>query len=216
MGKNMPAERGQALDWINARLEPWEENAAAIGLELTDPAALVALAGAADEARVAADAARSASKAATQNWYDKADQAMDFARDLILKIKTKAAVDDDPQVYVLAQVSPKASPGETPPPDVPSDIKAELLDQGRVRLTWKGKGPRGTFYIVKRRLLNENAFTVIATVTDKVFTDESLPFGIDKAVYAIDAQQTDKLVYGPEKNVQLGVGNGSQSGEQAA
>ena len=106
MGTNMPANRGLALDWINARLDPWEENAAAIGLELTDPAALVALAGAADEARVAADAARSASKAATQNWYDKADQAMDFARDLILKIKTKAAVDDDPQVYVLAQVSP--------------------------------------------------------------------------------------------------------------
>lgn len=214
MGKNMPAERGQALDWINARLDPWETNAAAIGLDPTDPAAMIALAGTADDARLAADAARSASKAATQNWYDKADEAMDFARELILKIKAEAAT--DPQVYVLAQISPKASPGETPAPDVPSDVKAELLDQGRVRLTWKGKGPRGTFYIVKRRLLNENTFTVIATVTDKVFTDESLPFGIDKAVYAIDAQQTDKLVYGPEKNVQLGVGNGSQSGEAAA
>ncbi|MEQ8316734.1 MAG: hypothetical protein RIE77_12745 [Phycisphaerales bacterium] len=214
MGTNLPAERGPALDWINARLDPWETNAAAIGLEPTDPAALVALAGAADDARLAADAARSTSKTKTLDWYDKADAAMDFARELILKIKSAAA--SDPQVYVLAQVSPKASPGETPPPEIPSDVRAELLDQGRVRLTWKGKGPRGTFYIVKRRLLNENAFTVIATVTDKVFTDESLPFGADKAVYAIDAQQTDKLVYGPEKNVQLGVGNGQQASEQAA
>lgn len=115
---------------------------------------------------------------------------------------------------MLAQLSPKAPPGETPPPDVPSDIRAELLDQGRVRLAWKGKGPRGTFYIVKRRLVNEQSFTVIATVTDKAFTDEDLPFGIDRVTYVIDARQTDKLVYGPEKNVQLGVGNGQQSSEQ--
>lgn len=214
MGTNMPANRGQAIDWINAHLGPWETNAAAIGLDPTDPVALIALAGAADTARLAAEAARSTAKAKTQAWYDAADEAMDWARELILKIKAKAA--GDPQVYVLAQISAKASPGETPPPDVPSDIKAELLDQGRVRLTWKGKGPRGTFYIVKRRLINENTFTVIATVTDKVFTDENLPFGVDKVVYAIDAQQTDKLVYGPERNVQLGVGNGSQSGEEAA
>jgi hypothetical protein len=216
MGKNMPAERGPALTWINAHLGPWGTNAEAIGLLLTDPPALVALAGAAEDARLAAEAARSTAKAKTQDWYDKADLAMDFARDLILKIKTKAAVDDDPQVYVLAQISARANPGETPAPEVPSDIRAELLDQGRVRLTWKGKGPRGTFYIVKRRLVSENSFTIIATVTDKVFTDEDLPFGVDKVVYAIDAQQTDKLVYGPEKNVQLGVGNGQQSGQQVA
>jgi hypothetical protein len=216
MGTNLPAHRGPAIDWINARLTPWGANAVAIGLEPTDPPALVALAGAADDARIAADNARAASKAATQAWYDTADAAMDFARDLILKIKTQAAVTNDPQVYTLALISARANPGETPAPEVPSDIRAELLDQGRVRLTWKGKGPRGTFYIVKRRLVSENTFTVIATVTDKVFTDESLPFGVDKVVYAIDAQQTDKLVYGPEKNVQLGVGNNQQSQQGAA
>ncbi len=214
MGTNMPSYRGPALDWINARLGPWETHAAAIGLEPTDPAALVALAGAAVDARLAADAARSLSKAKTSDWYEKADTAMDFARELILKIKAKAAT--DPQVYTLAQISARANPGETPPPEKTSDVRAEVLDQGRVRLTWKGKGPRGTFYIVKRRLPSENTFTVIATVTDKVFTDENLPFGVDKVVYAIDSQQTDKLVYGPERNVQLGVGNGQQSGEQAA
>ncbi|OAB63720.1 hypothetical protein AY599_28265 [Leptolyngbya valderiana BDU 20041] len=210
----MPANRGLALDWINARLDPWEANAAAIGLELTDPAALVALAGAADEARVAADAARSASKAATQAWYDKADAAMDFARELILKIKAKAAT--DPQVYVLAQVSARANPGETPPPESPSPIVATLIKGGPLRLDWKCTGPRGTFYIVKRKLEGENAFSIIATVTDKVFTDNTLPRGIDQVTYQVDAQQQDKVTAGDVLPVQLGSGNGSQSGEAAA
>ncbi|UYV11230.1 MAG: hypothetical protein NCW75_07925 [Phycisphaera sp.] len=214
MGTNLPAERGPALDWINAHLEPWGDNAAAIGLDPTEVTALVTLAGSAETARTEADTARQASKASTLNWYDKADAAMNWARDLILKVKTHAAINNDPQVYVLAQMSPKDPPGETPAPDVPSDIKAELLDQGRVRLTWKGKGPRGTFYIVKRRLTSETNFTVVATVTDKAFTDEALPFGTDRVTYAIDAQQTDKLVFGPEKNVQLGVGNGQQAAAQ--
>lgn len=211
MGSNMPAHRGPAIDWINERLDLWTDNAAAIGLDPTDVATLTALAGSATTARTHAQTLRNNAKSGTVAWYASADETMDKARDLILNIKAYAANTNDPQVYVLADVSPRAEPGETPAPDAPSVIKAELLDQGRVRLTWKGKGPRGTFYIVKRRLPSENTFTVIATVTDKAFTDEALPFGVDKVVYAIDAQQTDKLVYGPEKNVQLGVGNNQQA-----
>ncbi len=215
MGTNMPAKRGPAIDWINQRLDMWTANAAAIGLDPTDVATLTALTGTAKTARTHAQTLRNNAKSGTVAWYAAADEAMDKARDLILEIKSFAASSDDPQVYVLADVSPRSAQGETPAPDVPSVIRAELLDQGRVRLTWKGKGPRGTFYIVKRRLPGESTFTVIATVTDKVFTDESLPYGVDKVVYAIDAQQTDKLVYGPEKNVQLGVGN-NQQGQQGA
>jgi hypothetical protein len=202
------------MDWINARLGPWETNAAAIGLEPTDPAALIALAGAADDARLAADEARSTSKARTLDWYEKADAAMDFTRELILKIKSKAAV--DPQAYVLAQVSPKDPPGETPAPEAPGDITATLIPGGPVRLNWKGKGPRGTFYIVKRKLDGEASYSIIATVTDKSFTDNGLPKGIDMVFYQIDAQQTDKVTVGSIIPVQLGTGNTQQSGERAA
>lgn len=214
MGTNLPPDRGPAVDWITEHLSLWTASAAQIGLDPTEVTALASLTSAAGTARSAAGTARQESKNKTRDWYDKADAAMNEARELILKIKAFAATSGDPQVWVLSGLSPRDEPGETPAPDVPSDIKAELLNQGYVRLTWKGKGPRGTFYIVKRRLDNEPKFSVIATVTDKAFTDEDLTFGVDKVTYAIDAQQTDKLVYGPEKVVQLGVGN-NQQGQQA-
>lgn len=216
MGTNLPPQRGPAVDWITERLAMWTANAASIGLLESEVAAVAALTQQAGTARSAAGTARAESKNKTRDWHDKADEAMDEARELILKIKAFAAASGDPQVWVLSGLSPRDEPGETPAPEVPSDINAELLNQGYIRLSWKGKGPRGTFYIVKRRLDNEQSYTVIATVTDKNFTDESIPFGTDRVTYAIDAQQTDKLVYGPVKVVQIGAGNGAQSGEKIA
>lgn len=216
MGTNMPSYRGPAIDWITQRLAAWNDNAAAIGVDPLAVTALTSLTSTATTARNAAGTARDQAKAKTLDWHNAADVAMDAARDLILQIKAHAASTDDPQVYVLAQMSPKDPPGETPAPEVPSDITAQLLDQGHVRLSWKGKGPRGTFYIVKRRLNNDSDYTVVATVTDKTFTDEAIPFGTDRVTYAIDAQQTDKRVFGPVKIVQIGAGNGGQSGEKVA
>ena len=216
MGANLPADRGPAIDWITQRLAAWTANAAAIGVQESDVTALASLTSGATNAKTAAGTAREESKAKTLAWHEAADDAMDAARDLILQIKSFAASSDDPQVYVLAQLSPKDPPGETPAPDVPSDIRAELLNQGFIRLTWKGRGPRGTFYIIKRRFDNDADYAVVATVTDKTFTDESVPFGTDRVTYAIDAQQTDKRVFGPVKIVQIGAGNGLAQGEQAA
>lgn len=214
MGTNLPSDRGPAIDWINAHLNPWETNAAAIGLDPTDPVTLATLAGAADAARLAAQAARSTAKAKTQAWHDAADEAIDWARELILKIKAEAA--GDPQVYVLAQISARATPGETPAPGSPSPIDATLIKGGPLRLDWKCTGPSGTFYIVKRKLDGENAFTIIATVSEKVFTDNTLPKGIDQVTYQVDAQRQDKVTAGDVLPVQLGTGNANQSGQQVA
>ncbi len=216
MGRNLPTQRGNALDWITDRLATWTENAAAIGVDAADVAALASATAQADTARTAAGAARAASKSATQNYYDKADTAIEGARDLILTVKAFAASSDDPQVYVLADLSPKAPPGETPAPDAPSDVGTTLLPNGALELKWKGRGPQGTFYIVSRQLATETAYSVIATVTDKAFTDSGLPFGIDEVRYQINAQQTDKVTQGPITVVRLGVGNAQQSAQTEA
>lgn len=216
MGSNMPSYRGAAIDWITEHLAQWADNAAAIGIDAADVAALASSTSTATNSRTAAGVARQASKDATLDWYDAADTAMDGARDLILEIKAFAASSDNPQVYVLAGLSPKDPPGETPAPDAPSDITATLLSGGSLELKWKGKGPRGTFYIVNRRLLGESTYSVIATVTDKTFTDATLPVGVDEVRYQINAQQTDKLTLGDIKLVQLGVGNNQGLGLQAA
>ena len=214
MGRNLPSERGNALDWITERLATWADNAAAIGLDAADVAAVASATAQADTARTAAGAARASSKSKTQDYYDKADAAIEGARDLILTVKAFAASSDDPQVYVLADLSPIAPRGETPAPDAPSDVNTTLLPDGGLQLNWKGKGPQGTFYIITRQLAGETAFTTIATVTDKSFTDSSIPFGTDQVLYQIRAQQTDKVTQGPIVTVRLGVGNASQSGQQ--
>ena len=215
MGRNLPSERGPALDWTTERLAKWTANAAAIGVDPATVTAAASATAAATNARTAAGTARAASKSATKHYYDLADEALDLVRDIILEVKAHAASTDDPQVYVLADLSPKDPPGETPAPEAPSDVTASLLPDGALELRWKGKGPQGTFYIVKRRLLGQGAFGIIATTTDKSFTDNNIPQGTDEVRYQILAQQTDKVVQGQIKVVQLGSGNGQQATGQA-
>lgn len=211
MGRNLPSDRGDALDWITDRLSLWTDNAAAIGVQAADVAAVASATNTASNARSAAGAARAASKNATLDYYDKALLAIDGARDLILQIKAFAASSDDPQVYVLSGISPKDDPSETPAPEAPSDVRVALQPGGSLELRWKGKGPQGTFYIITRQLTGESGFTTIATVTDKLFTDGGVPFGTDQVLYQIKAQQTDKVSEGPIVTVRLGVGNGQLS-----
>jgi len=215
MGTNMPSYRGPAINWILARMNLWSTNAAQIGLDESEVTALNTLAGTASSARSAAATARTESKNATRNWHDKADEAMDEARELILKIKAFAATTGDPQVWVLSGLSPKEPPGQTPAPDVPSDINAQLLDQGFIRLSWKGKGPAGTRYDVTRMLPGEASFTVIGDTNKKRLTDDTIPAGTSQAMYRVIARQTDFAVGSTILTVRFGNANQDQMIGQA-
>lgn len=216
MGRNLPSQRSEALDWTTDRIAKWTANAALIGLDPGTVSAVATAVAAATNLRTAAGAARASSKSATASYHNSADEALDLVRDLILEVKAYAASTDNPQVYVLADLSAKAAPGETPAPDAPSDVLYTLLPNGSLDLRWKGKGPQGTFYIIKRRLVGESAFSMIATTTDKTFTDNAIPYGTDSVQYQVLAQQTDKVVQGPIVPVQLGSGNGQGAQQGAA
>lgn len=216
MGRNLPQKRSAALDWATDRVGTWTANADQIGVDAQTVSAVATALTTATNLRSAAGTARADSKSATTAYHNSADEALDLVRDLILEVKAHAASTDDPQVYVLANLSAKEAPGETPAPDAPSDVLYTLQFNGSLDLRWKGKGPQGTFYIVKRQLAGENAFSMIATTTDKTFTDNAIPFGTDSVQYQILAQQTDKVVQGPIVPVKLGSGNGPQSQQGAA
>lgn len=211
MGRNLPPQRSAALDWTTERLATWTDNAAQIGLDPATVSAVASAVASATNLRTAAGSARAASKSATSSYYNSADEALDLVRDLILEVKAYAASTDDPAVYALADLSAKAPPGETPAPEAPSEVGFTLQFDGSLDLRWKGKGPQGTFYIVKRKLDGESAFSMIATTTDKAYTDNAIPFGTDRVEYQIWAQQTDKVVQGPVVPVKLGSGNGQQA-----
>lgn len=76
------------------------------------------------------------------------------------------------------------------------------------------RGPQGTFYIVRRKLDGESGFTMIATVTDKTFTDNNLPLGVDQVLYQINAQKNEKVTVGEIALVQIGSGNNQQAAGQ--
>lgn len=216
MGRNLPPQRSAALDWTTERLATWTANAAQIGLAAQTVSAVASAVAQATNLRSAAGSARASSKSATLAYHNAADQALEQVRDLILEVKAFAASTDDPQVYVLADLSPKDGPSPTPAPEAPSNVVFTLLPNGSLELKWKGKGPQGTFYIIKRRLDGESALSMIATTTDKSFTDNAIPFGTDSVLYQVLAQQTDKVVQGPLVPVQMGTGNGQQAQQEAA
>lgn len=213
MATNMPQERGDALDWVEQHIEPWTDNQAAIDLSVAQVAAITQLATTAREKLTAAGAARQAAKTATQEWYAAADQMKQLSSDLIIDIKAYARGDGGEQVYTLAQINPKDPPGEAPPPAVPSDMRTSLTNEGFVAMTWKGKGPTGTRYHVRRRLPSENVFTFLGDTSDKGFTDQTVPQGTTRVDYQIVAVHTDKSVPGEPFFVQFGAGNNQQAGE---
>lgn len=215
MATNMPNDRAQALDWVEQHIEPWTTNQAAIDLTAPQIAAITQLSSTAREKLTAAGAARQAAKTATQEWYAAADQMKQLSSDLIIDIKAYARGDGGQQVYALAQINPKDPPGEAPPPAVPSDMRTSLTNEGFVAMTWKGKGPTGTRYHVRRRLPNESVFTFLGDTSDKGFTDQTVPQGTTRVDYQIVAVHTDKSVPGEPFFVQFGAGNNEQAQQEA-
>lgn len=216
MATNMPSNRTQALTWVEAHIDPWTDNQAAIDLSVAQVAAITQLATTAREKRTAATAAAQSARNATQEWHAAADQMKQLSSDLIIDIKAYARGDGGEQVYTLAQINPKDPPGEAPPPAVPSDMRTSLTNEGFVAMTWKGKGPTGTRYHVRRRLPSESTFAFLGDTSDKNFTDETVPQGTTRVDYQIVAVHTDKSVPGEPFFVQFGADNndGAQGQQQ--
>ena len=215
MGTNMPQDRGESLDWVEAHIEPWTTYAVAIDLSPEQVAAITLLSQTARQKMTAAGTAREAAKAATQEWYDAADQMKAFASVLIADIKAFARTEANDEVYALAQISKRAKPGEAPPPAVPTSVSSTVTNDGNVELRWKGKGPGGTRYHVLRKLPTENNFAFLGDTSDKLFVDQAVPAGATPIVYQIVAVHTANRVPGEPVYVRFGTGNGQSQAAAA-
>lgn len=191
---------------------PWAANAAAIGLT---PAAVTALGTLTTQARAAfnaAEAARQAAKAATQNFYDKV-RAMHngpgAGSDMIQTLRTWAESKNDPNVYTLAQIPPPATPGVTPPPGTPFEFTVGLLQNGALELKWKCNNPsgtQGTIYEVKRRTGGSGAFNYIGSSGVKSFTDDTVVAGSPSVTYQITAVRSTQRGNPAQFTVNFGIG----------
>lgn len=188
MGRNLPTNRSNAIDWINERLAAWIANAEAIGLTTEQTTQLTTLAQAATSARTAAFQARNAAKDATVLYYGAADELAAYARDLVSTIKAYAETTGDMSVYSTASVSPKDPPSPVGSPVQPTNLRATILNSGGVRLEWDGSLASGTVFEVQRKLDSQTGAPVLIGVAgEKHFIDDAVPVGTSSVQYRVRA-----------------------------
>lgn len=205
-----PRDRNEFLLWAESHIDTWQANAAAIGLT---PAQALAFKDSVLNLRslvTAQQAAKDAAKAATLSAKDGEADTRGLTADLVRAIRSYATNNNNPNVYVLAQI-PAPNPGApVPPPGQPTDFKVELNSSGSITLKWKAKHPEGSdrvVYFVQRKLVNEGSFTLVGGTGDRAYTDLTLPIGIDSATYIVTAQRGS--VQGqPSRQITVAFGSG--------
>ena len=217
----VPQSRIGKVQFYEAHLTPWTNNAANIGLELP---AVAALTTATQEARAAYDAmlaARDASRAATQAFYAKVSvmhAAPGLGSDMIDSIKNYAQTTGDPNVYTLAQIPPPAPPGVVGPPGTPFDFRVGLRQDGSVELKWKCNNPSGaggTVYEILRSV-GGGAMQFVDNAGEKTFIDETVPANSGPVTYQITGVRTTVRGDPAQFTMQFGTGESAQGGAEGA
>lgn len=187
-----PRDRAEFLRWAESHVEVFSATAAAIGLTAAQAQAFKTQVGTLRSKTTAQQAARDAAKAATQAAGDADSATRELTSDLVRSIRAFATNNNNPNVYVLAQIPAPNPSAPVPPPGQPTDFKVELNSDGSITLKWKVKHPEGSdrvVYFVQRKLINESAFTLVGGSGEKSYQDDTLPVGIDGATYIITAQR---------------------------
>jgi len=207
------------LEFYEQHIQAWTDNAASLGVLPASCASLATLITGARAAATAAGEARDAARAATQTFYNGVESMHELGAEIIAEIKNHARSTSNPEVYSLAKIPPPKQPAPVPPPGVPEGFRVQLLQSGAVKLSWKCANPpgaQGTVYSIARRVGGGGggggggAYTPIATVGERVFTDLSVPAGAASVSYRITAQRSTASGDPANFTVNFGVGDGGE------
>lgn len=216
----IPPNRQDAIIFCEAHMPVWAANAAAIGLT---PAQVTSLQNFTTTARTkfnSAQAARQASVAATDDYYNAVRSMRGQAADLVRLIKAKAEADNNPNVYVIAQIPPPAPPSAVPAPGKPTDIQVTLNPGGSITITWESTNSApssGAFFLVSRKINGgPNAtpgFVGIGGTSVREFTDDTIAAGTPGISYIIQGfRGTRAGIPSDQIAVQFGIGGGAGDG----
>ena len=215
-----PNSRLGKVTFYETHISPWATNALAIGLEVAEVTSLGVATGAARTAYNEMIAARAASKAATQNFYNMVEamhSAPGKGSDMIDTIKNYAQTTDDPNVYTLAEIPPPSEPGTVPPPGTPESFRVSLLQDGAIELSWKCNNPAGstgTAYEI-RRSIDGGPMSLIDTAGERRFTDTTLPANPGPVTYRVTAIRSTLKGNPANYTVYFGDSNGVTSGAES-
>ena len=203
MGSNMPTTIPELVNWCAVHADLWRDNFAAIGLTTQQAAIFGELNDALAAANASAEAARQASKDATANLQLNIDAIRGLGNAYIGFIDSFAETTDNPKVYTLAGITPRAQPSQLPPPNTPTTFSAGVNPDGSLAIKWKVSQPAGTSgvqYLVSRRINGAGQYTLLSSEgRNKSFTDTGLPVGVDRVEYIVQPKRG--TVTGPQSNV---------------
>lgn len=154
--------RPAVLAWCQSRYQNFLNRAEDIGLTIDQANTFKADTLVCATAFAARDAAKAAFEATVENSREKYSAMRRSMGGCVRSVRVFADINNDPNVYVLAQVPPPQDPSAVPPPGQPMDLNVELLSPtGAVQLRWKSNNPpgsQGTSYIVRRKMPGEAVF----------------------------------------------------------
>ena len=221
----LPTKIEDLIAFGEAHSAQWSANAAQIGLTPEAAAAIKAAIGTARTRFNAANVARGAAKSATLTQNQAVGTMKTLMADAIKQIRLYAETTNNTNVYALADIPAPAQPTPAPRPAQPSNMSAEIIPGGTLRVIFKAVNPSGggpVTYIVSRKLENETAFRQIGTTGTsrpveglprgfKAFVDSTLPSGANNFQYQIVGQRGDTFGE-PSKIFTVVIGSGSGGG----
>ncbi len=182
----IPKKLVEMLWFFAGRVDTWEENAAAIGLDAQTVQAVRQALLEAEAARAEAARTRQAAEAASATYRAKARKLRKLGSGAVATIKAHAQTTGDASVYPAARIPKPAASGKGAAPGTPTGFRACLLNGGRLQLDWdcdNGRA-RGVVYEV-RRSVDGGPYAVVDIVAEKRFVDTTLPRRTGQAIYRI-------------------------------
>lgn len=196
MSTNLPSYNPDALIWMEAHIDQWDADPAAVGLTSATVVDLQADITNARDAFTSVQQLRTDAKTGTSTFRTLGDTMRASAGDAIITIKAFAENSDTPEtVYTAAGITPPDPSTPTAAPDQPSNVSATLQNDGSITVTWDGKGPTGTVYQIYRKLPLETVFSVIGNAGSRLkeFNDATVPSAIAYATYQVRGQHAEKF-----------------------
>ncbi|MEO1716609.1 MAG: hypothetical protein AAFR76_05810 [Planctomycetota bacterium] len=189
----IPNGKAERISFFEIRLNDWAANAAAIGLDTSEATQIAGLTAQARAAFNAAQEARANALSATQTQDDAIDAMVAYGADLVKTIKAFAETNEDPGVYTTANI-PQPRP-RTPlgPAPQPQNVTLNLTTTGAISVAWQAETAGRMAFVIERQTMPVGGsfgdWSIIGTTTTKNFIDETVPAGLERAVYRITAER---------------------------
>ncbi|MEQ8316693.1 MAG: hypothetical protein RIE77_12540 [Phycisphaerales bacterium] len=216
----IPSRPEEAINWVQAHITPWTDNAVLLNLDPATIGELSALASAAANARTAKINAKTAYRNAVATFDDAVASMRSLASGQVSIIRSTAKNAEDPEaIYTAAVVPPPADRTATPAPGTPTMFKHSLSIGGDLTVRFACPNPArvgAVTYRVDRRVGGTGQpFVPFVTLKDRVLVDSGIPLGTTEVAYRITPQTSTKDGGLAQFAIQFGAGNQSTLVEQA-